>query len=36
MKFTQLYAYADGETHFEDVEEETRQVELAPSAPLAA
>jgi len=32
MKYTRLYADADGETHFEDVEEESQQVELAPTA----
>ena len=32
MKYTRCYADSAGETHFEDVEEETQQVELAPSA----
>ena len=35
MKYTRICGGADCETHFEDVEEETRQVEPAPSAPIA-
>ena len=32
MKYTRIYADSDGETHFEDVEEETQKVEIAPTA----
>ena len=32
MKYTRVYADSAGETHFADVEEETRQLELAASA----
>ena len=32
MKYTSCYADSAGETQFEDAEEETQQVELAPSA----
>ena len=32
MKYTRIYADSDGETHFEDIEEETQKVEIAPTA----
>ena len=32
MKYTRIYADSDGETHFEDAEEETQKVEIAPTA----
>ena len=32
MKYIGIYADSDGETHFEDVEEETRKIEIAPTA----
>ena len=32
MRYTRIYADSDGETHFEDVEEETQKVEIAPTA----
>ena len=32
MKYIRIYADSDGETHFEDVEEETQKVEIAPTA----
>ena len=34
MRYTRIYADSDGETHFEDVEEETQKVEIAPTAIL--
>ena len=32
MKYTRFYADPDGETHLEEIEVETQQVELAPTA----
>jgi len=32
LKYTRIYADSDGETHFEDVEEETQKMEIAPTA----
>lgn len=32
MRYTRIYADSDGETHFEDVEEETQKIEIAPTA----
>ena len=31
MKYTRIYGDSNGETHFEDVEEETQQTEIAPT-----
>ena len=34
MKYTRLYADADGETHFEDIEADFQQTEFRPGVPL--
>ena len=31
MRYAGIYADSDGKTHFEDVEEETRKLEIAPT-----
>jgi hypothetical protein len=33
MKYTRIYADADGESHFEDVEVQFQEVDFAPPAP---
>lgn len=35
MNYTRIYADADGETHYEDVEEESKVSEIAPGASIA-
>jgi len=34
MRYTRVYADSDGETHFEDLQEEFQQTQFAPGIPL--
>lgn len=34
MKYTRIFADLDGETHFDDMEDEYQQIELAPTAKM--